>query len=98
MNEQELTFELPEPTPTTAYIASKGGIVNIQLSVNFTANGTNYDAYDVAEIQVEESEEPTTITVQCEDGEDRKIFITGDIYSARFTGFVSHAKPLIKGV
>ena len=98
MDEQELTFELPEPTPTTAYIASKGGTVNIQLSVNFTANGTNYDAYDMAEIHVEESEEPTTITVQCEEGEDRKIFITGDIYSTRFTGFVSYAKPLTKGV
>ena len=98
MDELETTFELPEPTLTTAYIASKGGIVNIQLSVNFTVNGTNYDAYDVAEVQVEESEEPTTITVQCEEGEDRKIFITGDVYSARFTGFTSHAKPLIKGV
>ena len=98
MDEQELTFELPEPTPTTAYIASKGGTVNIQLSVNFTINGTNYDAYDTAEIQVEESEEPTTITVQCEEGEGRKIFITGDVYSARFTGFVSYAKPLIEGV
>ena len=98
MDELETTFELPEPTPTTAYIASKGGTVNIQLSVNFTINGTNYDAYDMAEIQVDESEEPTTITVQCEEGEDRKIFITGDVYSARFTGFVSHAKPLVKGV
>ena len=98
MDELETTFELPEPTPTTAYIASKGGIVNIQLSVNFTVNGTNYDAYDVAEIQIEEAEEPTTITVQCEDGEDRKIFVTGDVYSARFTGFVSYAKPLTKGV
>ena len=98
MDELETTFELPEPTPTTAYIASKGGTVNIQLSVNFTVNGTNYDAYDVAKIQVEESEEPSTITVECEEGEDRKIFVTGDIYSARFTGFVSYAKPLIKGV
>ena len=98
MDELETTFELPEPTPTTAYIASKGGTVNIQLSVNFTVNGTNYDAYDIAEIQVEESEEPTTITVECEEGEDRKIFVTGDIYSARFTGFISHAKPLIEGV
>lgn len=25
MDELETTFELPEPTPTTAYIASKGG-------------------------------------------------------------------------
>ncbi len=25
MDELESTFELPEPTPTTAYIASKGG-------------------------------------------------------------------------
>ena len=98
MDEQELTFKLPEPTPTTAYIASKGGTVNIQLYVNFTVNGTNYDAYDIAEVQVEEAEEPTTITVQCEEGEDRKIFVTGDIYSARFTGFVSYAKPLVKGV
>ena len=98
MDEQELIFELPEPTPTTAYIASKGGTVNIQLSVNFTVNGTNYDAYDMAEIQVEESEEPITITVQCEEGEGRKIFVTGDIYSARFTGFISYAKPLTKGV
>ena len=98
MDELETTFELPEPTPTTAYIASKGGIVNIQLSVNFTVNGTNYDAYDVAEVQVEETEEPTIITVQCEDGEDRKIYLAGDIYSARFTGFVSYAKPLTKGV
>jgi hypothetical protein len=98
MDELETTFELPEPTPTTAYIASKGGTVNIQLSVNFTVNGTNYDAYDTAEIQIEESEEPTTITVQCEEGEDRKIFVTGDIYSARFTGFVSYGEPLIKGV
>ena len=98
MDEQELTFELPEPTPTTAYIASKGGTVNIQLSVNFSVDGTNYDAYDMAKIQVEEVEEPTTITVQCEEGEDRKIFVTGDIYSARFTGFVSYAKPLVKGV
>ena len=98
MDELETTFELPEPTQTTAYIASKGGIVNIQLSVNFTVNGTNYEAYDMAEVQVEETEEPTTITVQCEEGEDRKIFITGDVYSARFTGFVSYAKPLTKGV
>ena len=98
MDEQELTFQLPEPTSTTAYIASKGGTVSIQLSVNFTVNGTNYDAYDVAEVQVEESEEPSTITVQCEDGDDRKIFVTGDVYSARFTGFVSYAKPLVKGV
>jgi hypothetical protein len=98
MDELELTFELPEPTPTTAYIASKGGTVNIQLSVNFAINGTNYDAYDVAEVQVEESEEPTTITVQCEEGEGRKIFVTGDVYSARFTGFISYAKPLVKGV
>ncbi len=98
MDEQELTFELPEPTPTTAYIASKGGTVNIQLSVNFTVNGTNYDAYDMAEIQVEESEEPSTITVQCEEGEGRKIYLAGDIYAARFTGFVSYAKPLVKGV
>ena len=98
MDEQELTFELPEPTPTTAYIASKGGTVNIQLSVNFTVNGTNYGAYDIAEVQVEEAEEPSTITVQCEDGEDRKIYLAGDIYSARFTGFVSYAKPLTKGV
>jgi len=98
MDELETTFELPEPTPTTAYIASKGGIVNIQLSVNFTANGTSYEAYDMAEIHVEEAEEPSTITVQCEEGEGRKIFITGDVYSARFTGFISHAKPLVKGV
>jgi len=98
MDEQELTFELPEPTPTTAYIASKGGTIHIQLSVNFSVDGTNYDAYDMAEIQVEEVEEPTTITVQCEDGEGRKIYLAGDIYSARFTGFVSYAKPLIKGV
>ena len=98
MDELETTFELPEPTPTTAYIASNGGTVNIQLSVNFSVDGTNYDAYDMAEIQVEESEEPSTITVQCEEGEDRKIYLAGDIYSARFTGFVSHAKPLIKGV
>jgi hypothetical protein len=98
MDELETTFELPEPTPTTAYIASKGGTVNIQLSVNFTINGTNYDAYDVAEIQIEDAEEPTTITIQCEEGEGRKIFITGDVYSARFTGFVSYAKPLIEGV
>ena len=98
MDELETTFELPEPTPTTSYIASKGGTVNIQLSVNFTVNGTDYDAYDMAEIQVMESEEPTIITVQCEEGEDRKIYLAGDIHSARFTGFVSHAKPLIKGV
>jgi hypothetical protein len=98
MDELETTFELPEPTLTTAYIASKGGIVNIQLAVNFSVDGTSYDAYDMAEIQVEESEEPTTITVQCEEGEGRKIFITGDVYSARFTGFVSHAKPLVEGV
>ena len=98
MDELETTFELPEPTPTTAYIACKGGIVNIQLSVNFAVNGLNYDAYDTAEIQVEDSEEPTTITVQCVEDEDREIFITGDIYSARFTGFISHAKPLVKGV
>ena len=98
MDELETTFELPEPTPTTAYIASKGGTVNIQLSVNFSVDGTSYDAYDTAEIQVEESEEPTTITVQCEEGEGRKIFITGDVYSARFTGFTSYAKPLTKGV
>jgi hypothetical protein len=94
MDEQELTFELPEPTPTTAYIACKGGIVKVQLSVNFSVDGTSYDAYDTAEIQVEESEEPTTITVQCEEGEGRKIFITGDVYSARFTGFVSYGEPL----
>ena len=94
MDELETTFELPEPTPTTAYIASRGGIVNIQLSVNFTANGTNYEAYDMAEIQVEESEEPTTITVQCEEGEGRKIYLAGDIYSARFTGFISYGRPL----
>ena len=98
MDELETTFELPEPTLTTAYIACKGGTVNIQLSVNFSVDGTSYDAYDTAEIQVEESEEPTTITVQCEEGEGRKIYLAGDIYSARFTGFVSHAKPLIKGV
>ena len=94
MDELETTFELPEPTPTTAYIASNGGTVNIQLSVNFTVNGTNYDAYDTAEIQIEEAEEPTTITVQCEDGEGRKIYLAGDIYSARFTGFVSYGRPL----
>jgi len=98
MDELETTFELPEPSPTTAYIACKGGIVKVQLSVNFSVDGTSYDAYDTAEIQVEESEEPTTITVQCEEGEGRKIFITGDVYSARFTGFISHAKPLTKGV
>ncbi len=98
MDELETTFELPEPSPTTAYIACKGGTVKIQLSVNFSVDGTNYDAYDMAEVQVEESEEPTTITVQCEEGEGRKIFISGDVYSARFTGFVSHAKPLTKGV
>jgi hypothetical protein len=98
MDELETTFELPEPSPTTAYIACKGGTVKIQLSVNFSVDGTNYDAYDMAEIQVEESEEPTTITVQCEEGEGRKIFITGDVYSARFTGFISYAKPLVKGV
>lgn len=98
MDELETTFELPEPTLTTAYIACKGGIVKVQLSVNFSVDGTDYDAYDAAEIQVEESEEPTTITVQCEEGEDRKIFIAGDILSARFTGFTSHANPLIKGV
>jgi hypothetical protein len=98
MDELETTFELPEPTLTTAYIACKGGIVKVQLSVNFSVDGTSYDAYDTAEVQVEESEEPSTITVQCEDGEDRKIFISGDVYAARFTGFVSHAKPLTKGV
>ena len=98
MDELETTFELPEPTPTTAYIASKGGTVNIQLSVNFTVNGTSYDAYDMAEIQIEEVEEPTTITIQCEEGEGRKIYLAGDIYSARFTGFISYAKPLIEGV
>ena len=98
MGELETAFELPEPTPTTAYIASKGGTINLQLSVNFSVDGTNYNAYDTAEIQVEESEEPSTITVQCEEGEDRKIFVTGDIYSARFTGFISYAKPLVKGV
>lgn len=94
MDELETTFELPEPTPTTAYIASKGGMVKVQLSVNFTVDGTSYDAYDMADIQVEESEEPTTITVQCEESEGRKIYLAGDIYSARFTGFTSYAKPL----
>ena len=94
MDELETTFELPEPTPTTSYIASRGGTVNIQLSVNFTVNGTNYNAYDMAEMQVEETEEPTTITVQCEEGEDRKIYLAGDIYSARFTGFTSYGRPL----
>lgn len=98
MDELETTFELPEPTLTTAYIACKGGIVKVQLSVNFSVDGLNYDAYDTAEIQVEESEEPTTITVLCVEGEDRKIFISGDIYSARFTGFTSYAEPLIKRV
>ena len=98
MDEFETTFELPEPTPTTAYIASKGGTINLQLSVNFSVDGTNFDAYDIAKIKVAKLEEPTTITVQCEDGEDRKIYLAGDIYSARFTGFVSHAKPLTKGV
>ena len=98
MDELETTFELPEPTPTTSYIASKGGIVKVQLSVNFSVNGTNYNAYDTAEIQVEESEEPTTITVQSVEGEDRKIYLAGDIYSARFTDFVSYAKPLVEGV
>ena len=98
MDEQELTFELPEPTPTTAYIASKGGTINLQISVKYTVNGTNYDAYGVAKIHVDESEEPTIKTVQCEEGEDRKIYLAGDIYSARFTGFVSYAKPLVKGV
>ena len=98
MDEQEFAFELPEPDTHTAYIASRGGTVNIQLSVNFTVNGTNYDAYDVAEIQIEEAEEPTTITIQCEEGEGRKIYLAGDVYSSRFTGFVSHAKPLTKGV
>jgi hypothetical protein len=98
MDELETTFELPEPSPTTAYIACKGGTINLQLSVNFSVDGTSYDAYDTAEIQVEESEEPTTITVQCEEGEGRKIFISGDVYVARFTGFISHAKPLTKGV
>ena len=98
MDEQELTFELPEPTPTTAYIASKGGTIHLQISVKYTVNGTNCDAYDMSKIHVDESEEPTIITVQCEEGEGRKIYLAGDIYSARFTGFVSHAKPLIKGV
>ena len=98
MDELETTFELPEPTPTTAYIACKGGIVKVQLSVNFSVDGTSYDAYDTAEIEVEESEEPTTITVQCEEGEGRKIYVTGDIYSARFTGFTSYAEPLVEGV
>ena len=98
MDELETTFELPEPTPTTSYIASKGGTVNIQLSVNFTVNDTNYDAYDMSKIHVDESEEPTIITVQCEEGENRKIYLSGDVYSARFTGFVSYAKPLTKGV
>lgn len=98
MDELETTFELPEPTLTTAYIACKGGIVKVQLSVNFSVDGLNYDAYDTAEIQVEESEEPTTITVLCVEGEDRKIYLAGDIFSARFTGFTSHANPLIKGV
>jgi len=94
MDELETTFELPEPDTHTAYIASKGGTVNIQLSVNFTVNGVNYDAYDVAEVQIEEAEEPTTITVQCEEGEGRKIYLAGDIYSARFTGFISYGRPL----
>ncbi len=98
MDELETTFELPEPTPTTAYIASKGGTFKLQLSVNFSVDGTNYDAYDIAEIEVAKLEEPIIITVQCEDGEDRKIYLAGDIYSARFTGFVSYAKPLTKGV
>ena len=98
MDELETTFELPEPTPTTAYIASNGGTINLQLSVNFSVDGTNYDAYDIAEIEVAKLEEPLTITVQCEEGEDRKIYLAGDIYSARFTGFVSYAKPLTKGV
>ena len=98
MDELETTFELPEPTPTTAYIASKGGTIHLQISVKYTVNGTNCDAYDMSKIHVDESEEPTIITVQCEDGEGRKIYLAGDIYSARFTGFVSYAKPLTKGV
>ena len=98
MDEQELTFELPEPTPTTAYIASKGGTIHLQISVKYTVNGTNCDAYDMSKIHVDESEEPTIITVECEEGEDRKIYLAGDICSARFTGFVSYAKPLVKGV
>ena len=98
MDELETTFELPEPTPTTAYIASKGGTIHLQISVKYTVNGTNCDAYDMSKIHVDESEEPTIITVQCEEGEGRKIYLAGDIYSARFTGFVSYAKPLVEGV
>jgi len=91
-------FILPEPTETTAYVASTGGTVRIQLSTPFVINDVSYDAYELAEITFETSEEPQTVLITFTPADDKGIYISGPIVSASFAGFVSHAKPLVEGV
>ena len=91
-------FILPEPTETTAYVASTGGTVHIQLSTPFVINDVSYAAYEIAEITFETSEEPQTVLITFTPADDKKIHIDGPIVSASFAGFVSYAKPLVKGV
>ena len=90
----EPTFELPEPTATIAYIASAGGTVRVQLSVPFTIGETSYNAYDIAELTIVQSEEPQVITIIFSEAENKKIHISGDIVSARFIGFASYGGTL----
>jgi hypothetical protein len=79
-------------------VASTGGTVRIQLSTPFVINDVSYAAYEIAEITFETSEEPQTVLITFTPADDKKIYIAGPIVSASFAGFVSHAKPLTKGV
>ena len=88
------TFELPEPTNATAYIASTGGSVSVQLSIPYEINGKSYAAYELAELTFEQSEEPQIATITFEATDNKKLYISGAIVAARFTGFVSYGRRL----
>ena len=88
------TFELPEPTDTTAHIASAGGSVVVQLSIPYEISGKSYAAYELAELTFEQSEEPQAVTITFEATDNKKVYIGGAIVAARFTGFVSYGRRL----
>ena len=86
------TFELPEPTETTAYVASTGGTVRVQLSTTCRINGKSYAANELVVLTFEPSEEPQVITIEFEPAENKKIYISGATHVS-FKGFVSYGQP-----
>ena len=86
------TFELPEPTETTAYVASTGGTVRVQLSVPSVIAGKSCAANELVVLAFEPSEEPQVITIEFEPADNKKIYISGATHVS-FRDFVSYGQP-----